>query len=296
MMFRRSLSRAYRTKGIPNKLTLDAHEQALVKSLLGSDIKSTTYKRVPDDEIPTLENIEKNPNLFTTIYTSKGWIAIPESVYLYKWTQEEIKKIFDSNEIINQYSQNLQDHRINIHKPAQNSKIPKSLLQQLVAEWAAQVNLASVPKTEKLTAKDAAKYKADALYRQQLRDDGQGPSPSPTSSRKNKVKKDVNYTHAWNYFLLILYREKGADRKIISQRWKEMNMDQKEHYRQEYMDLLLQGKDVHKGEIILAEQKAAINLLHQKSKNARKQREKERSDKVEDLLREANKKRASSGV
>lgn len=266
-MIRRLGIRCYKAKGTPNKQELTPIDVEYVQTKgLDAVNKVRRSKYVDPELLPTIENLECLPNSFTSIHTDRGWFVIPKIVYTYRWTKEEVSKVLD-----------------------QHSDLSQTELQKHIIEWVKQVDILQIPQIDKPTAKDKIKQEDDAIYRSQLKDDYLEVPTSGGSKKTTRetplIRRSVNYTHAWNYFSSIFHRESGLDRKEILRRWKEMNMEQKEEYRLQYSELLKSGRDIHKGQIISVEEKLKINAVHQKSKQAKRERDDKKAEEVAGLLR-----------
>ncbi|RLV83148.1 hypothetical protein JA9_003054 [Meyerozyma sp. JA9] len=210
--------------------------------LLGRCLQARTFCQTH------FRSIWRTPQDNYAINSKYGWFLVPKTHYAPRWTANAINQVIEEN--ISEDSEKAGD---------------LESLQKLVDEWAETVNIEEKPKVEKKTRADAKRQKDQALYRSQIREDVvRQADPTVKSKPTPRVKISsagaVSFTHAWNYYLAThhkQYMQLGTKeaRKIVASNWNLLSVDDKEHYRQEYADLLKQGKDIYKGEIVSKEEK-----------------------------------------
>lgn len=187
-----------------------------------------------------------SPDAFNGVYTKYGWFLVPKTHLTRVWTQSEVVKAIEAKD--------LQDSGYQAQ-------------QEVVDEWAENVDLKEKPKSVPRTAEQVRTEENIFLFRQQIKEE-QHPEAPPGVERKRRITRNMNsstitYTHAWNYFVTVMY-PKFKDmtwkesRLQISQIWRQMSLEEKDNYREEYAELLHQGKDIHRGKIIDRAEKVKI--------------------------------------
>lgn len=108
------------------------------------------------------------------------------------------------------------------------------------------------------------------LYLQQVRyeepteeSEGAEDSEDPniqSAKRELKTYKKINkeavtFTNAWNYYMTVNYNKYSAlpskeARQRVGTDWRQLSLDEKEYFRQEYGKLLNLGKDILHGKIV----------------------------------------------
>jgi len=198
-----------------------------------------------------------SPENFNGVHTNFGWVLVPKTHVARGWTQPKL------NEYLLQHIQH--------DKPDLNE------VQSLVDQWAASVDASSKPASKKKTAAEVRHEESLKLFLRQLKDEaakGDRKRQRVARVRKNTLSGEVTFTHAWNYFMAKQYPlqkhlPEAEARAKVGLMWRLMSMDEKDVYREEYSQLLQQGKDIYHGKIVDREVKLKaverLNLSKEKS-------------------------------
>lgn len=179
-----------------------------------------------------------HPENFNGVFTKFGWVLVPKTHVARGWTQPRINEYLEQN--------------VGDDKPDLNS------VQLWVDTWASSVDLAEKPAVKKKSAADVRHEQDLKLFLQQLREEakrGEKPRQRVARVKKSVTSGDVTFTHAWNYFMAKLYGQfkdlpEAEARAKVGLIWRLMSMDEKDVYREEYSQLLQQGKDIYHGKIV----------------------------------------------
>lgn len=179
-----------------------------------------------------------HPENFNGVFTKFGWVLVPKTHIARGWTQPRLNEFLELN--------------LKQELPELNE------IQSLVDTWASQVDLVDKPSVKKRSAADVRHEQDLKLFLQQLREEAQKGEKS--RQRVTRVKRqvsngDVTFTHAWNYFMAKQYAQfkdlpESEARAKVGSMWRAMSMDEKDVYREEYSQLLQQGKDIYHGKIV----------------------------------------------
>lgn len=194
------------------------------------------------------EFVKEKPGLFLGVHTPYGWFVVPKEFWAPRWTSLQIIKALES-----------------LFPNIKTEKPSHLQMQHAIDDWGQSVDINSKPEMNKPTRAELKQQRERALYRQQLRDDLDGVAettdkPEAKSSRQGMKLEGVTFIHAWNYFFSLMhpkYRHLPVkeSRKEISNIWNSLTGEQKEDYREEYANLLSEGKDVYRGQIVTREEK-----------------------------------------
>lgn len=224
----------------------------------------------------TVAQCKISPEIFSGVYTKFGWVLVPKTHIARGWTQPRL------NEYLSE------------HLQSENPVFDE--VQPLVDQWATSVDPSSKPTIKKKTAAEVRNEEGWRLFLQQLKEEqklGEKKKLRAARIKKSVLSGDVTFTHAWNYFMAQQYPlhkhlSEAEARSKIGLIWRLMTMDEKDVYRQEYSQLLQQGKDIYHGKIVDREVKLKaverLNLSKEKSLAKKlKKLEKTQNDLHEDL-------------
>ncbi|KAJ8146662.1 hypothetical protein OY671_000270 [Metschnikowia pulcherrima] len=184
-----------------------------------------------------------HPELYNGVPTKYGWVLVRRTHVARGWTQASLNEKLDSK-----------------FGNAQQS-LDRESIQEVVDDWVESVDIFQKPKTRKRSRADVNSDNDMRLYLQQSKfEDGTGTAEKRTSETEVKSHKKIDsgavtYTNAWNYYMTVTYPKfkhlphKEA-RQTVGVQWRQLSLDEKEAYRQEYSSLLKQGKDILNGKIV----------------------------------------------
>lgn len=207
--------------------------------------------------VATVAQCKISPENFSGVYTKFGWVLVPKTHIARGWTQPKL------NDYLSQHIQREESHFEDV--------------QPLADQWVASVDTSSKPVMKKKTAAEARHEEDMKLFLRQLKGEekpGEKKKLRASRVKKNVLNGDVTFTHAWNYFMAKQYPlhkhlSELEARSEIGLMWRLMSMDEKDIYRQEYSQLLQQGKDIYHGKIVDREVKLKaverLNLSKEKS-------------------------------
>lgn len=239
----------YCQKNIKFTTSLNGIKMVNIRGLYNQWLTIARYRVSSKDSKYLLSSLLKErPQAFYSIHTQYGWFIIPKEYYAYRWTAQNIQQSIE-----NRYPDI-------VEKPRSHEA-----LQEVVDQWGRETDLTQKPAVRKTTKADIEKHHLEALYRSQLREESREDTSSKKSTRERTVVRKRNpgtitFTHAWNYFFSVSnpkYKHLGRKeaRKEVAQEWNNMTTDEKEEYRGAYAELLAEGKDVYRGNIVPKEEK-----------------------------------------
>ncbi|OBA20473.1 hypothetical protein METBIDRAFT_22916, partial [Metschnikowia bicuspidata var. bicuspidata NRRL YB-4993] len=195
--------------------------------------------------------LKTRPDLYNGVFTKFGWVLVKKTHVVRGWTQLQLNQVLEEK-----LGEPLDQH-------------DWDTVQQYADEWVRTANANQVPKLKRRTMADKSREEDMKLYLQQLRyDETEEISADDEKRRKRRLdgtkeikqhkeinKNAVSFTNAWNYYMAVTYKThenlSPKERRVkVGTDWRQMSMDQKEVYRQDYTRLLNLGKDVLHGEIV----------------------------------------------
>lgn len=200
----------------------------------------------------TVADLKMNPDLYNGILTKFGWVLVKKSHVARGWTQSLLNKELDN-------------------KLGNVSEKPDwEVVQKIADEWAETADISQIPQISKRTGAQVNKDNEMRLYLQQVRyeepteeSEGAEDSEDPniqSAKRELKTYKKINkeavtFTNAWNYYMTVNYNKYSAlpskeARQKVGTDWRQLSLDEKEYFRQEYGKLLNLGKDILHGKIV----------------------------------------------
>lgn len=129
--------------------------------------------------------------------------------------------------------------------------------QEKIEQWVENTKKSDIPSPEIETAQTKKKAADQALYITQYL--GNSLQRKDGAMVENRPKEErVSFTHAWNYFRSIhgleFRKEDGKiDQQAIVLKWKSMSKIEKNDYREAYIKVLKEGKEVFMGKIVTKE-------------------------------------------
>ncbi|KAI3403067.2 hypothetical protein KGF56_004127 [Candida oxycetoniae] len=210
------------------------------------------------------------PNDASAVYTNLGWFYIPlcynDTLETANMLNTEFEKqnftLSTNREVIQQFiyqwcgdsyiSLNLGSLRRHVGKVAEaKAKLEKSIYKQQTGLHTRGPNKDKMQKPRWLTKSDKEIRKENGKLRFKI-DEKTG---------KIEMKGEITFVIVYNYFLQLKFHQVKGDPKykgmkksemkeIFNKEWHKMDIDGKWQKRQEYIDLLLSGKDIVKGEIV----------------------------------------------
>lgn len=225
-------------------------------------------------------HLKTNPELFHGVCTRFGWVLVPKTHCARGWTQSRLNEVLEA--------------KFGDIDTADAAGPSLQQVQLATDAWSDSVDLAEKPVFKKRTAADV-KHELDLkLFLLQLREEGKYKGEKKRL-RTSRVKRDISngnvtFTHAWNYFMAKSYPRfkhlpESEARTSIGQEWRLMSMDEKDVYREEYSQLLQQGKDIYHGKIVDRETKIKaverLNISKQKSLEKKLKKMEESQKKLE---------------
>lgn len=195
--------------------------------------------------LKTLADVQLKPDNYQATITKYGWFLVPKTHVSDGWTLAELNKVLEK-------LPELKDQDDKAPLTFEDPRYEK--VQEKIDEWADTVDLKKMPKVAVQTAKQKREAANQMLYIKQSLGHTQSRPKSGGADTRAKHER-VTFTHAWNYFRSIKgseFREKGEpnDLKKISKMWAQLSYNEKNVYREQYVELLKQGKEVFQGELV----------------------------------------------
>lgn len=182
-----------------------------------------------------------HPEQYCGVFTNRGWIYVKKTHVARGWTQSLLDAEFGKS-LAGKQSLTLEE------------------IQAVADKWSQDVNLDDKPKFVKKTTAETRREDDLRLYLKQ-----QNPTPDNFSeitkvmkevkATSKPVRNEITFTKAWNYYSTINYKKytglsPAETRRMVAESWKQLSVDEKDIWRNEYMELLNKGKDILRGEIV----------------------------------------------
>lgn len=173
------------------------------------------------------------PDLYRAVLTTAGWLAIPKELSARVWLLAQVSA-------------------------AIAGATDFALMQRTADAWAAATSPSLVPKLKKPTRVEISQAEELLAYKAQIRG---GKPPGAETRRKRPVDAGITFTHAWNFYMAQQWKlfdmPSKEKRAHIALLWRNLSVDQKDYWREQYQELLELGRDIYKGAIVSREAKAA---------------------------------------
>lgn len=192
--------------------------------------------------------IWRKPRDNYAISSKYGWFLIPKTHFAPRWTTKAVNEA--------------------IEKKIKAGLVEEGNfegLQDVVDAWAETTDLDNKPAVQKRTRADLQRLRDQALYRSQIKENVDKTLPIKATAKlgprtRAPTTRAVSFIHAWNYYLALHHKEhvhlgSKEARKQVAHQWNLLSDEEKESYREAYAELLEQGKDFYKGEIVSREEK-----------------------------------------
>lgn len=192
-----------------------------------------------------LQDVKSDPNNIDAVCTSYGWFLVPKKYVSRGWTESQLDQLL------------LKIPGLKLGETISSEDSIFEKAQEEIEKWVEQTKKSDIPNPEIETALTRKKAAEQALYiTQYLGNSLQRKDGAMVESRPKEER--VSFTHAWNYFRSIcgneFRKEDGKiDQQAIVLKWKSMSKIEKNEYREAYMKVLQEGKEVFMGKIVTRE-------------------------------------------